>query len=239
MRFIATTTGYLGVVVANVIFATLVMLCGLVDSHGRFWWFMGRMWGRTIYWGSLSRIRARGFERLEWNQPAILMANHESYMDVPALIAACPVPLRFVARKEVFAVPIMGSAMKVTGQISVDRSNRERAIESLKAAASSIADGRTVLLFPEGTRSADGLLGPFKKGGFMLALQAGVPIVPVGVAGTRDIVPRGGWSFRPGTVQLVVGDPIPTEGLTVEDRDTLMAQVRGAIESARDSARSG
>jgi len=232
MRLIATITGFLGLFIANTVFATLVFVCGLVDSHGRLWWPMGRMWGRTILWGSLSRLNATGFERLKWNQPAILMANHASYMDVPALIAACPVPLRFVARKEVFKVPIMGAAMRATDQISVDRSNRERAIESLNRAAKKIADGRTILVFPEGTRSVDGELQPFKKGVFMLALEAGVPIVPIGVSGTRNIVPRGGWMFRPGRVRVVVGAPIETDGMTVEDREVLMARVRESIENA-------
>ena len=238
MRLIATITGYIGVIVANTLFASLVLVCGLIESHGRLWWRMGRMWGRTIMWGSLSRVTVEGMDQLEWNQPAILMANHQSLMDVPALISACPVPLRFVARKAVFSVPILGMAMKATGQISVDRTNRERSIDSLSKAASQISNGRTVLVFPEGTRSDDGEVGQFKKGGFMLALQAGVPIVPVGVSGTRGIVPRGGWSFRPGRVRIVVGAPIATAGLRVEDRDDLMDRVLDSMKACVERAKS-
>ena len=159
------------------------------------------MWGKVIYWGAPTPIRTEGFERLGWDEPAI-DAEPRELPDVPALIASCPVPLRFVARKEVFKAPIMG-AMRATGQISIDRSDQTRAIESLKRAAGQVAAGRTVLLFPEGTRSRDGTMGDFKKGGFMLALEAGAPIVPIGLAGTRGLVPRGTWMYSRSRVALV------------------------------------
>lgn len=238
MRILTTTTGYVGLFVANVIFASLVFVLAFVDRRGRLWWPLARMWGKTIYWGALTPIYVEGFERLGWDQPAILMPNHESYLDVPALIASCPVPLRFVARKEVFKAPIMGAAMWATGQISIDRSDQTKAIESLKRAAQQVAGGRTVLLFPEGTRSRDGALGGFKKGGFMLALESGAPIVPIGLAGTRDLVPRGTWMYKRSRVALVVGEPIATAGMSVDDRDRLMEMVRCRIEMAREAAQS-
>ncbi len=237
VRILTTITGYLGLFLANLVMATLVFFVAFVDRKGRLWWPIARMWGKVIYWGALTPIRTEGFERLQWDEPAILMANHESYLDVPALIASCPVPLRFVARKEVFKAPIMGAAMWATGQISIDRSDRTKAIESLRRAAKQVSSGRTVLLFPEGTRSSDGELGTFKKGGFMLALEAGVPIVPIGLAGTRGLVPRGTWMYSRSRVAIVVGEPIPTAGMSVEDREGLMQTVRERIEEARAVAR--
>ncbi len=236
MRLITTITGHIGLFLATVVFASLVFMFALVERKGRWWWHWARMWGRTIYWGSFSNIRSAGFDQIQWDQPAILMANHESYLDVPAIIASSPVPLRFVARKEVFKTPIMGQAMWVTGQIPVDRSNRQQAIESLSKAAKRIAHGRTVLVFPEGTRSDDGALGSFKKGGFMLALESGAPIIPVGLSGTRELVPKGSWMFRSTRVGIVVGQPIATEGLTIEDREQLMERVRNQIQNAREKA---
>ena len=230
-------TGHLGLFIATIVFASAVLILAQVDRTGRLWWPMGRMWGKTIYWGAFSRIHARGFSRLTWDQSAILMANHESYLDVPALIASCPVPLRFVARKAVFRAPIMGQAMWATGQIPLDRSNRAKAIESLSSAAGQIAHGRTVLVFPEGTRSKNGDLLPFKKGGFMLALESGAPIIPVGLSGTRRVVPRGSWRFHAASVGIVVGDPIPTKNLGAEDRDWLMETVQLEIQRAREEAR--
>lgn len=236
MRILTTTTGYLGLFFANTVIAAAIFILAFVDREGRLWWPLARMWGKVIYWSALTPMHTEGFERLGWNESAILMPNHESYLDVPALIASCPVPIRFVARKEVFKAPIMGAAMWATGQISIDRSNQAQAIASLRAAAQKVASGRTVLLFPEGTRSRDGTLGAFKKGGFMLAIESGAPIVPIGLAGTRSLVPRGTWMYTRSRVALIVGEPIVTKGMTVDDRDHLMELVRARIETAREAA---
>jgi len=236
MRYLCTFTAYIALIFANVTCAGLITLIAGLDRRGVVWWRCARLWGWIIYLGSWSRMKRQGFDALQWDQPCILMANHESYLDVPALIGVCPVPIRFVARKEVFKTPVMGQAMRATGQISVDRSNRAQAIESLSQAAKRIAKGRTVLVFPEGTRSSDGHLQAFKKGGFMLALEAQVPIIPVGVAGTRRIVPRGEWRFQPGVVGVSMGAPIETKGLNVDDRDALMSRVREALELEKERA---
>jgi 1-acyl-sn-glycerol-3-phosphate acyltransferase len=237
MWILTTISGHVGLFIATVVFASTVFLVAMIDRTGRFWWPIGRLWGKTIYWGAWSRVHARGFDQLAWNQPAVLMANHESYLDVPALIASSPVPLRFVSRKEVFNAPILGQAMWMTGQISLDRSNKDRAIQSLSLAASRVAKGCTVVVFPEGTRSAQGDLQGFKKGGFMLALESGAPIIPVGLSGTRNVVPRGSWRFHAARVGIVLGDPIPTENLTLDDRDWLMQRVKSEIELAQKRAR--
>ena len=236
MRYFCTLTAYIALFFANLVCAGLIVLIAPFDKRGVVWWRCARLWGWVIYAGAWSRIARRGFDVLTWDQPCILMANHESYLDVPALIAACPTPVRFVARKEVFKTPIMGQAMRVTGQVSIDRSNRDQAIQSLSQAAKQISKGRTVLVFPEGTRSKDGQLQVFKKGGFMLALEAQVPIIPVGVSGTRGVVPRGEWRFQPGVVGISMGEPIETKGLTVEDRETLMSRVREALDEEKSRA---
>ena len=237
MRYLCTLTAYIALFFANFVCAGLVALVAQFDKRGVFWWPIARLWGWTIYAGAWSRIVQRGFDVFTWDQPCILMANHESYLDVPALIAVLPSPVRFVARKEVFKTPIMGQAMRATGQISIDRSNRDQAIESLSRAARQISNGRTVLVFPEGTRSKDGEIQSFKKGGFMLALEAQVPIIPVGVSGTRGLVPRGEWRFQPGVVGVAMGEPIETKGLTVEDREALMGSVRDALEAQKLNAK--
>jgi len=236
MRYLCTLTAYIALVFANLVCAGMIAVIAHVDRRGVVWWRIARLWGWVIYTGAWSRILRRGFDGLKWDQPAILMANHESYLDVPALIASCPSPIRFVARKEVFKTPVMGQAMRATGQVSIDRSNRDQAIATLSEAAKQISNGRTVLVFPEGTRSKDGEMKTFKKGGFMLALEAQVPIIPVGVSGTRNVVPRGEWRFQPGVVGVSLGEPIDTKGLTVEDRDVLMHRVREALGVERDRA---
>ena len=237
MKILCTISGYLGLFVANLICASAVTALAMLDARGTLWWPLCRLWGKIIYWGAWSVVRSEGFHSLSWDQPCILMANHQSYMDVPAVVSVCPTPIRFVARKAIFTAPLLGRAMRATSQIAVDRSDPAQAIASLQEAAQKIADGRTVLVFPEGTRSHDGCMRSFKKGGFMLAIDAQVPIIPIGLSGTRSIVPRGKSSFQPGKVGLFLGDPIETKGMTVDDRDELMRMVRTALIHAEERSR--
>lgn len=170
--------------------------------------------------------------------PYILMVNHQSNLD-PPLLWRLPLRLRFVSKIELLFVPLFGIALWAMGNILVNRNNHQKALRSLSRAAEKIRAGTNVLIFPEGTRNPepDAPLLPFKKGGFMLALEAGVPILPIGVAGTGYCLPKGSPRTRPGTVAYEIGEPIPTQGLKAEDRDRLMQQVRLAIEQLRDSAR--
>ncbi len=236
MKLLCTVSGYSALALANLLCASMVALLAIVDSTGKLWWPLCRLWGKIIYWGAWSPVYSQGFESLDWDQPCVLMANHQSYMDVPAIVSACPTPIRFVARKAVFSTPLLGRAMRATGQISIDRSDRDQAIASLQAAAIQISEGRTVLVFPEGTRSHDGGLQSFKKGGFMLAIDAQVPIIPIGVNGTHSVVPRGKSSFQAGKVGVWVGEPIETKGMAMDDRDALMRDVRAALEHAEKQA---
>src|SRR5690606_31303222 len=146
---------------------------------------------------------------------------------------------RFVAKKELVRVPIFGWCLVTTGQIIIDRGNRERAVRSLRRAAERIRGGASVIVFPEGTRSPSGSLRPFKSGPFHLALEAQVPIVPVTVSGSQRITPKGRLVVHPGTVKITYGPPIPTRGLGLEDRRRLKARVRAAIVAGYDEALQG
>jgi 1-acyl-sn-glycerol-3-phosphate acyltransferase len=140
----------------------------------------------------------------------VYMANHQSMFDILALLGHLPVQFRWVAKKELFRIPIFGYSMARVGYISIDRSNRQSAIQSLRAAAQRIAQGVSVVVFPEGTRSSDGEIKPFKKGGFYLATDSGRPIVPVVIWGTRQVMPKGKLSIRPGPIVLSINKPIET-----------------------------
>jgi 1-acyl-sn-glycerol-3-phosphate acyltransferase len=162
------------------------------------------------------------------------MANHESLFDPAVLMHVSEHPLRFVAKRELSRVPIFGRALSAMGHVFVDRSDAEGARRGLDKAAQTIREGRTVLVFPEGTRSTTDALLPFKTGAFRLAVEARVPILPVGVAGPRRILPkRGGWQ-RAGTVAVVVGAPIATSGCEPTE---LVTATRDAIEDLRRRAR--
>lgn len=193
-----------------------------------------RNWARSLLWAAGVKVELEGLENLPPGQPAILVANHESWFDVFALVVHLPVDYRFVGKVELTRIPFFGRAWLATGHIAIDRSDRQKAIESLRAAGESLRrEGAVVVMFPEGTRSDDGRLLPFKKGAFVLALQTGVPVVPAGVSGSREIMPKGSWRIRPGTIVIRIGPAIPVEGRGEGARDELLDQAYREVERLR------
>jgi 1-acyl-sn-glycerol-3-phosphate acyltransferase len=186
-------------------------------------------WGRSILAVSRIRVAVSGIERIHPERPYLFMSNHQSNFDIPVLLGHLPVQFRWLAKAELFKIPIFGRAMRGAGYISIDRADRQSAFESLHKAAEAIRDGVSILIFPEGTRSLDGVLKPFKKGGFVLAIEAGVPIVPVAIRGTHDIMPKGSLLIQPRDVALCIGAPIATTHYTLTTKEALMEQVRHAI----------
>lgn len=188
-----------------------------------------RRWAQTILRAAGIEVNIEGIENLSTDQPQIVVANHQSWFDVFALAAHLPVRYRFVAKKEL-DMPIFGRAWKECGHVSVDRGNREVAIEAMNQAWREIHEEKlTMVLFPEGTRSPDGRLKAFKKGAFVLAVQGQVPLVPVAVVGSRDVMPKGSMMIRKRPITLRIGPAIPTEGSTIRDRNRLLKASWNAI----------
>ncbi len=189
-----------------------------------------RRWGKQIIWSAGVKVRFEGLEHLRDDAPQIVVANHQSWFDVFALAAELPVRYRFVAKKELGEIPVFGKAWRECGHVSVDRGNREAAIEALDQAWKEVHEDKlTMILFPEGTRSPDGRLKTFKKGAFVLAVQGQVPLVPVAVVGSRSIMAKGGRGVRSGEILIRIGEPIPTEGATIRDRNRLLRESWNAI----------
>lgn len=187
-------------------------------------------WATVILRAAGVRVRIHGAENLLLDSPQIVISNHQSWFDVFAMAAHLPVRYRFVAKRELEGIPLFGRAWKKCGHVSVDRGNRQAAIESLDQAWREVHEDRlTMVIFPEGTRSPDGELQRFKKGAFVLALQAKVPIVPAAIFGSREIMPKGGRRVGRGTIDIRFAPPISTEGLTIKDRDRLMKEAWGAL----------
>lgn len=220
-------------VVLTVFWSTLGILTWPLSPSGNLYLKYARIWSRWILSLLGIDVAVDGRDRLDPDATYLFMSNHASTFDIFALFVATEHPLRMVAKREIFFIPIFGWSLWMCGFIPIDRSNREGAIESLHEAARRIRDGISVLVFPEGTRSRDGRLLPFKKGGFMLALDAGVPVVPVVVLGTDAIMEAKSLEVRKGTITVRFGEPIPTADPGVEpgDRDRLMRRVRGAMVS--------
>jgi 1-acyl-sn-glycerol-3-phosphate acyltransferase len=157
------------------------------------------------------------------------MCNHQSNFDIPVLLGYLPVQFRWLAKAELFRIPIFGRAMRGAGYVRIDRFNQESAFESINEAAEKMKNGVSVMIFPEGTRSKDGRIRPFKKGGFVMAVDSGVPIVPVILKGTRPIMAKGNLRIHRGDVEMVIAKPIDTSGYSRETKEDLMNKVRSVI----------
>ena len=221
-------------VVYTIVLGSAACLATLIDRSGEMSLRVARVWSRWILVSCGVRVEAEGLENIHPDRPCVFMSNHQSQADIAALMATLPVSFRFVAKIELTRIPILGWAIRLGGHIVVDRGNRKRSIRSLERGADEIRSGTNVIIFPEGTRSKTGELQPFKSGGFHLAIGAGVPIIPVSVSGGRSIFPTGSLRIDSGTLRVVYGKPIPTAGLSIEDRGQLKAEVRQAVSCGMD-----
>ena len=210
------------------ILGTPVVLYGILSGKTDPIYRVGIVGARMALWLAGVRLEVRGKERIPANRAVVFMPNHQSNCDPPAVLAVLP-PVLVMVKKEFFRVPVLGRGMRLRGFVPVDRKNRERAIQAVEQAAKMLKAGFSFLAYPEGTRSPDGRLQPFKKGVFMMALKAGAPIVPISISGSNKIMRKGEISLRPGTVKITFHDPVMTEGCTVEDRGRIMEAVREKI----------
>jgi len=217
------------IVLSAIIFGTAVLVVATFTKGGTWPHRIARSWARSILWLSGVEVTVTGRENLETGRPVIYMANHQSNFDIPVMLGCLPVQFRWLAKAELFKIPIFGPGMQRCGYISIDRSNRKAAFASLKQAAETIRNGVSVLIYPEGTRSPDGKIHDFKKGGFVLAVESGVPIVPIVVRGTWPIMPRSGLKVRPGPVTMEIMAPVDTKDYSRATKDDLRAHIHATI----------
>lgn len=207
----------------------LSVASSVVDGTGRFQdWCMMR-WSRWCLASAGIRVRTTGLGNISRDGPQILFSNHASLSDICILGAVLPVSYRWLARKEIFRVPFIGWHLSRSGHLKIDRGDRESAKRMFAEAVERVRAGTNVLVFPEGTRSRDGALGPFKKGVFHFAIDAGVPAVPMRVFGSFGVLPKGSRTLRPATVTVAAGPPIETAGLVHDDLPQFMERMRAAM----------
>ncbi|MBP6941638.1 MAG: 1-acyl-sn-glycerol-3-phosphate acyltransferase [Syntrophorhabdaceae bacterium] len=220
----------LNLLFTTVFLSIIALIISPFDSKGKVIHRIARLWASThIKLGGI-KVVTSGLDRIT-APPYIFMCNHQSALDIYGLLFSLPLSFRWIAKRQLFLIPFFGWALKRAGHISIDRENPREALKAMDEAARKIRDGMNIIIFPEGTRSRDGSLLPFKKGGFSLALRAMVPIVPVGIVGTSTLQPKG--SFIPagkGVIYIHIGEPIPLEGMGRSAKGELMNSVRANIE---------
>ena len=219
---LAVVTTVLGPVVL------VASLLGVPDGPGTIYERIPRWWARTLLAVSGVTVVIHGAERAQSGEPRVFACNHVSWYDVLVLVAYLP-RYSFVAKAELFRVPLFGPAARAVGTIPIDRDNRKAAFQSYDEAAVRIRDGRSVVVYPEGTRGTTYALRPFKKGPFVLAIAAGVPIIPTLLHGTLEILPRGAFWMRPGRVDVHLLEPVPTAGLGYDAREALSTRVHDRL----------
>lgn len=228
--------GFIGL--HTLVFCALALPLMLFDRTGR---IIHRLiavpWARIIVWVSGVRVDVLGMENLDARVPRIYLTNHQSFFDIFTLLASLPVDFKFLLKQELMRIPVLGFTMKRARYIAIDRSNPRKAVQSMNEAAERIKAGASVVVFPEGTRSEDGRLQPFKRGGFLLALKAGCDVVPVTIEGSNRVAPKGSLRIRPGRITVTIGKPIPLAGYSKKNADELMARAHETMRSQMGDAK--
>jgi len=217
------------IVIDTLVLGSLVMIAYLFDRSGRTGHGIARQWAKVAVWVSCVKIRIEGLEHIPGEGPYLFMSNHQGAYDIFALEGHLPFHFKWLAKKELFSIPVLGWAMAAAGYIFIDREGTRETVKAMNEAAQKIHDGMSVVIFPEGSRSPDGSIQPFKKGGFSLAIKSGAPIIPIAISGSREIMPKERLIVRPGEIRIRIGQPIETQHWALRDWKLLMEKVRQAI----------
>ena len=224
------------IALATIGFGCVSLLCGLWDTSGRQQHWVARQWARVLLRLALSPVTVVGLERLQaLRQPgtrrpvAVFAANHTSYYDTPLLFAKLPFQFRILAKASLWKLPFIGWYLQRSGQVSIDQSSARAGVASLGRGARTLQDGLPLVVFPEGGRTASGDLQSMAAGAAWMAIRAQVPLVPLTLVGTYELLPIHVYALHPRPLQLIVGEPIPTAGLTTRDAERLTSELHAAI----------
>jgi len=222
-------TAILIIVIFTIVFGTLSVISSLFDKTGKIQHLISTYWGKFILKFTGIKVEVKGLENLNSLGTFVLMPNHQSLYDIPILLSSIPFQFSFLAKESLFRIPILGWHLSTARHIRIDRSNTRDGVRSLLEGVKKIKEGISLLIFPEGTRSIDNRIGSFKIGGFVMAIKAGIPIVPITINGTGKIIKKGEKRFRPARVTLIIDSPIETKNYTLEDKNALAEKVRQRI----------
>ena len=214
---------------ATIVLGFLAFMTYPFDRKGRVVHRYARLWGRIALWAGGVKVKIEGLDQIKEAGPYIFMSNHQGSYDIFSLLGYLPFQFVWLAKKELFSIPFFGWTMAAARYIRVNREGTRETVQAMNEAAEKIRHGISVVIFPEGSRSPNGSIQPFKKGGFTLAIKAKVSIVPIAVHGSRDIMPKERLTATPGEIRIRIGHPIPTEPCSMKDRTSLMEKVRKTI----------
>lgn len=223
---VASVTGNAYLIFGTLVLSSLVVLAWPLSPSGRLGAAIARLWARGLLWFSGVRVAQEHRAALDTTTTRVYMPNHLSRFDIPVLLATLPGQVRFLAKRSLLRIPVFGWALWTLGFVPVDRDDRSRARDMFGVASRRLASGISLVVFPEGTRGQGGRLLPFQRGGFLLALRSGAPVIPVGLQGTLEVQPRGSYRITPGRVVVRYGEAVSTAGLGIRDRNALMGRIR-------------
>jgi 1-acyl-sn-glycerol-3-phosphate acyltransferase len=229
LKIFATFTGNLFLVLGTAIMATWAILVSWIPPRGNSVFLVARLWSNALLKASCLRVRVSHEAALEPQASYVFLANHQSLFDIPVLLGTVPAQVRMMAKRSLFRIPIFGWSLAAGGFIPIDRGDRSKARQSFASALARIKNGTSILLFPEGTRAMTDVLLPFERGGFLIAMKTGLPIVPVGIRGTRGVQHRGNWAIRPRPIEVRYGTPIDVAAYGIRRKKELIAEVRARI----------
>ena len=236
MRFLRSLGAWAVIAVSTILCGLPAIPMGFVPPRGSWSMRFGRAWARMILRGTGVPVRVLHPERFT-AQSAVIAANHESFYDILVLFHILPMRSGFLAKRNLFRIPILGWSMHAAGFVPVDRGEHRRGAATIDAALKRLGRGASLIVFPEETRTRTGDLLPFKAGAALLAIRSGLPLQPLGIAGTFRIQRRGGFTITPSQVVVAVGEPIPVEGRTSRDRNAVTDELRERVSALREEAR--
>jgi 1-acyl-sn-glycerol-3-phosphate acyltransferase len=224
-----TTKFWIIIVLLSIVLGTLAVLARLFDSSNNLSHRISSLWGRCLCTLNGIQVDIKGLEHIRQDQAQILIANHQGYFDIFALSGFLPLQIRWVAKSSLFKIPFVGWSIAASGYIPVERGNRKKSYQAFLATIEKLKAGNSIVIFPEGTRSEDGTIGPFKKGSLLLSVRSGAPLVPVTLLGTGSIIKKGSGIIRPGRIQIVISPPIPSQAVKDDKEENVLRTLRDII----------
>lgn len=224
-----TTKFWIIIILLSIVLGTLAVLARLFDSSNNLSHRVSSLWGRWLCTLNGIQVDIEGLEHIRQDQAQVFIANHQGFFDIFALNGFLPVQIRWVAKSSLFKIPFVGWAIAASGYIPVVRGNRKKSYQAFISTIEKLKAGNSIVIFPEGTRSEDGTIGPFKKGGLLLSVRSGAPLVPVTLLRTGSIIKKGSGIIRPGRIQIIISPPIPSQAVAEDKEENVLRTLRDII----------